>query len=413
MSSNVSKDQLVHSWEFPWQEMEVLIGGKSSIDLPEMRVRDWDDATNFISHYGYDPDDKNDRKLIHAVIIEGMNFIERHLLKDYKPIVPPQQIIETDDVRHLLLWAGSNESKDRALKAWSCALLRVLHTIAHIEGVHKRAGFFAAKDQISQRFHVHIHRDKDHRLWLGDSVDRVELDRVEWKDRKTRESVILKLLHKRANVAESIYDLLGVRIVTKRLSDVLQVAKYLRQFYMITFPNCNPSRARNTLLDVDAFRGHVDVLRDMLINDRIDPNDFEEMVEKVVKSSSGVPVDANNVNPHTATSYRAVQLTCRQLIRTENPNTGWLHKITEYLSNSTIASHQKDELQRVVKFITSWPGTCSSTELAVFYPFEVQIMDADAYRVNQSGDASHDRYKKSQVRAARRRVLSEVLKLKN
>ena len=47
-----------------------------------------------------------------------------------------------------------------------------------------------------------------------------------------------------------------------------------------------------------------------------------------------------------------------------------------------------------------------------FFPFELQITDLEGFREAKFGDASHVHYKKSQFRAARRRVLSGVLKLK-
>ena len=44
-----------------------------------------------------------------------------------------------------------------------------------------------------------------------------------------------------------------------------------------------------------------------------------------------------------------------------------------------------------------------------FLPFRNQIMDKDSYQQNKLGSASHDKYKQSQVRYARRRVMGKVL----
>ena len=47
-----------------------------------------------------------------------------------------------------------------------------------------------------------------------------------------------------------------------------------------------------------------------------------------------------------------------------------------------------------------------------FFPFELHVLDAESYDQNTLGDANHNLYKRSQLRAARRRVLAQVLSLK-
>ena len=56
-------------------------------------------------------------------------------------------------------------------------------------------------------------------------------------------------------------------------------------------------------------------------------------------------------------------------------------------------------------------GKLSGEDEFAFFPFEVQVMDLKAWETNSTGKASHGKYKKSQVRAARRRVLNEILPL--
>lgn len=396
----------ISKWDFPWQEMDVLIGGKSAIDLPQMSVADWSEATAFVLNYGYDADDPADQRTIQAVLIEAMNFIEQHLLGNDRIKLPiPKKLTKCEDIRNVILWASGQRNASKHLRLWSCAVLRVVHTIAHIEGVHRRVAVDIARQQIMSRFEAHLWRDENDRLWLGNSVSRVELESIEWKYEKSRTSMILKLLHKKANVAETIFDLLGARIVTKRLCDVVMVVKYLRQFYMITYANCNPGRARNNLIDMETFRLNTEMLMKMLQENRIRPEEFDELIEEMTVPSQN---NGSSVNPHTQSTYKAVQLTCRQLIRSENPIFGWMNKLERWHSD-----HGDDSTAALLDYIRGWPGVSANLNLAVFFPFEVQVMDVQTYRANQYGDAAHDRYRQSQLRAARRRVLGNILRQKD
>lgn len=402
------REDLERAWNLPWLEMEVLIGGKSSIDLPRMRVKDWQEATAFICNYGFDPSDDKDRRFMHGVFIEAVNFIERFLLPaDAQVLTVPDQIVQCVDLRHILLWASGVNEPTELLRSWSCAILRVLHTIAHIEGTQRRIGVRLASEQIRERFLPYIRVAPDGRLYLGDAKNFIELERIEWKIGKSRESTILKLLHKRANVAETIYDMMGVRIVTKRICDVMMVIKFLRKFHMITFANCVPGRTRNNLIDVESFKQSARKLRKLLKNGRVEPEQFLSLLDQ-----ASVPPESvdDPSNPHSGLNYRSIQLTCRQFIRASNPNLLWIDRLEAYVADLEQQGDAK-QTQKILDSIKSWPGVAQNRDVAVFFPFEVQVMDRAAFYASQVGEAAHDRYKNSQVRAARRRVLSEVIAL--
>lgn len=403
----INTDDLLKAWSFNWGIMDVLIGGKSSIDLQEIRVRSWQDATEFLRYYGYDPDVPADAQKIHMVICEAWNFIEQYLMpfEWSRGKQPPSHLLYTHDARDIILAASDMRPEVATTQAWACAVLRVMHTIAHIDGVTKYADIEAARTQVMNRFLKFVFRDQDGKLRFGDRQTSVVLDRIEWKLRKSRESIILKLLHKKANVAETIYDLLGIRIITKKLADVMVVVKFLRDFHIVTFPNCNPSRARNSLIDVESFKHNVDMLREMLEDGRIKPQEFTNILQGLTKPLAAVN---SAVNPHTAKGYRAVQLTCRQLIRYPNPAMRWQEKLRRYLQEKNISVQAQHICAEILQLAATEP---QEEQLEGFFPFELQVMDEVSAAQNAMGEASHDRYKQSQVKAARRRVLNRVLSL--
>jgi uncharacterized protein (TIGR04562 family) len=399
-----NRDVTTDLWNFTWPIMEVFIAGKSSIDLQSLSVRNNTDARDFLRSYGYDPENPRDFRFMHGVFIEALSFIEKHLMpvEWLQGLRPPEEIVNCEDPRQILLWASSAAPAEKLLQVWSCAILRVMHTIAHLEGVHRLVDIESAREQIMGRIQSFLRRDDEGRLWFGEGNSCIQVQKVEWKEQKTRESIILKLLHKRANVAETIYDFLGVRIVTRRLADVMLVVKFLRQFHMVTYANCIPSRSRNSLIDLDGFRVEIESLRDQLLTGTLDNEGFEA---KVSALNTRAVVEGPGSNPHSSSGYRSIQLTCRQLIRFRNPAWNWIDK----LLSADVAESDKDALRRVHHIIQAWPGVRREMEYQSFFPFELQVLDNEAYSKIEGGDASHHRYKWSQIKAARRRVLHRIL----
>lgn len=393
-------------WSFSWPHMDVLIGGNSSIDLPFLAISSKTEAEKFITTYGFDVSLPQDRRLLEAMKIEALAFIERFLMpKEWqKGNVPPLEILGCCDATDLLMFASDQAPAHAKRRAWACAVLRVMHTIAHLEGIQRRADIDVAKDQIMARFQKHIIRDVDGSLWFGQADDRVMLDRVDWKHEKTRDSILLKLLHKPGNVAETIYDLIGVRIIPRRLCDVMLVIKFLEDFHMISFPNCVPSRARNRLVNLDTFRKKVAGLRLKVLEGKMSDKEFSHAIEKMAWKAP----KSTKANPHSGSQYRSVQLTARQLIRNKNPDVGWLEKLEELVKDGSRID--QSTLQRVVHFINGWQGVQEMKQTAAFFPFEIQVMDSASFKKSGRGNARHDRYKDSQIQAARERVLRGVLR---
>jgi uncharacterized protein (TIGR04562 family) len=120
------KKKLLDEWTFSWPIMNVLIGGRSSIDLPEIQISGFEEATAFIKSYGYDPEKIHDARLMHAAICESLSFIERWLMpKEWKNgLQPPDEVLMCHDPRNLLLWACDRSSAAIQRRLWSCAILR-------------------------------------------------------------------------------------------------------------------------------------------------------------------------------------------------------------------------------------------------------------------------------------------------
>ena len=113
-------------------------------------------------------------------------------------------------------------------------------------------------------------------------------------------------------------------------------------------------------------------------------------------------------NPHTAHNYRSLQLTCRYLVNMPNPAMSWARKLSE-ITSETFEPGKVAVVNELRNWLQQWHTLIDEQDVRVFVPFEIQIMDQQAYSENKAGDAAHDRYKSSQIRTARRRVLTEIL----
>ena len=408
------KTKLVERWSFRWETMDVLLGGRSPIDLHHLEIESEHQAKEFLKGYGYDPDVAEQRRFIYIVFVESMVFLERTLMpKEWQGGVrPPREIIECTEPYQLLIWASDRKPNHKARRLWSCSILRLMHTIAHIDGIHRPASIDVARKQIMERFEEAIYRTGDGKMWFGSAGNAVELERVDLKLKKSRESVILKLLHKPANVAETIYDLIGIRFVTKTYAEVMMVIKLLRQMNLISFPNANPQRARNSLVDLASFRKQVDILDKMLEKGVMTPEEFVLQINKL--DPDGPTPKAKVVNPHSGAGFRSVQLTCRQLIRYNDPLSEWTIRVNRYLEEN--GEKLSEDHRRIISNFTKmsldqYRVVGEDQEVKVFFPFEIQIFDAStANLISESEASSHEAYKLSQLKAARKRVLSDVMK---
>jgi uncharacterized protein (TIGR04562 family) len=294
----------------------------------------------------------------------------------------------------------TDEKKEEAI--WAGIILKVMHTILHTDKDLRYGYFSTIQTQIFDRFYRYLHRDDNDNLFLisEDKQTKIPLVEFETKSKKTRESTIIKLLHKKGNVAEELFDRIGIRLVTKSKVDVLKVINFLVQHYLIIANNIKPSRSQNSLFNMDKLQ---DAYKSKL-SSLGDESDFAEELEEVASKCVVETSDpANNV--HTSHDYRAIHFTCRQLIKYKSPfvkNFSEIKDLAKEAGDSELA-------EKILALDTS----SVAQDVRFFYPYEVQITDLNSHNENTDGEASHTEYKKSQLLSAMKRLFHPLIKLKN
>lgn len=382
-----------------WGVLEVMIADHSPIDLSRLSITDRRDAYLFIRNYGFDLNHPDDAAEVERIQAEAMELIQKLFLDtlelDFKPLKMPPSIQQADII-DLLLLASSNPRA--VLQKWACAMLRVMHTLAHVSTDLSASFFPDIQDQILRPYYEHIFREEG-QLWLGKGQDRLPLVEFEVKAGKERSSAVLKLLHKRENVAADIFDRIGVRFVTRDRLDAILVLRYLREKHLVPFPNVKPSRSVNTLIHIDKLRRTFRELYAQYKDQKLEDHEFEQILRHSAQFrdtlSSRQIHTLFNRNPFTSRQYRAMQFTVRQLVKLRNPLYPFKDQIDASAISDIFLQRQFEDTKPYYRF---------------FFPYEIQIVDLDTHRNNMSGQARHDIYKHRQLVVARKRVLGALLK---
>ena len=104
----------------------------------------------------------------------------------------------------------------------------------------------------------------------------------------------------------------------------------------------------------------------------------------------------------TSKSYSAIHFTCRQLIKYRSPFYRQFLDLKQFAKTT-------DKESEITKKLLSIDTSSIARDIRFFYPYEVQIVDMEAHRINSEGDASHGEYKKAQINAAMNRLFGSLL----
>jgi uncharacterized protein (TIGR04562 family) len=402
MAPQAKKPYFKQKWKIGESVLDVLIGGVSFLDTKDGfkgNFTDNDSAEKFLQGYGYDIIDPIELAELQGNMQEAIRFIKRYFLKPENPeglaLEVPKKLNDILDVRELLMLASSDDNIEN--RNWACAILRVVHTINHVDRDIRTHYFGEIQKQIFDRFYRHLHRDEGGQLYLGRSAEdplRVDLVEFEVKPKKARDSTLMKLLHKPESVAEELFDRVGLRFITKSRVDSIRVIHFLEQTHSIVAANIKPSRSRNTLIDTKAFR---EVLKQDLEEEAL-----EERLDEVPYPEGKAQDAKAGINQFTSQHYRAIQFTCRQLIKIRNSLADEIRELKHASKGieispafqAVIDKMDPRQVQRVIRF---------------FYPFEIQVMDELSFIENEKGRSAHREYKSAQQKAALLRVMGSLV----
>jgi uncharacterized protein (TIGR04562 family) len=270
-----------------------------------------------------------------------------------------------------------------------------MHIISHLDNDVRLENFQYARSQIFERFDDYIQPITPRRWKFGKGSTYVPLVRYMKKERKDRNSTLIKLLSKPHASVEDIYDRIGFRFVTETRLDAFRLVQLLFDLGVVSAPNVHPGRSVNSLLPVDFIEQMIHSTQDHLKSGRLSQRNalrrLQRLEEVSFDPSSGVR------NPFSSYWYRAIQFTCRQIITAPDPTFKFWTDVKKDLAKVRGLSNALKSVPIMLR-----------ERRTFYYPFEVQIMDKPSYIESIGGRSRHREYKARQRAQARARVLRDL-----
>lgn len=393
---------MLESLRLDWSYLKIAVDRLSSIDLPRLYLRSKQEAKSFLFSYGYNWDDPIVREELWRIYFQSIAFIREKLLdEEQKEAIPDyylQRNSSTEVIRLLLDASGHSESGaiDPGRAKWACAILRVMHVISHLDNDVKLENFNFAREQIFERFDRVVKRIEPRRWSVGQGERQVIVRRYLKKLRKDRNSILIKLLAKPYVMAEDIYDRLGVRFVVENRLDALRLLQALWDEGAISPVNINASRGVNSLMRLSAVEELIEEKKDALEQGKISLEQLRKDLKRI-ESDDLAPADPGR-NPYSSPWYKALQITCRQLIVAPDPAYRFFQDFKQKIDSDPEAAQI---LQKIPISLRE--------QRTFYYPFEIQILDIGSYLDSIGGRSRHKDYKARQRLTARHRVLRDLV----
>lgn len=398
-------------YSFNWETFDVVCSGKSSLDATNYltELSEKRHVAEFLSGYGFNISDPVENAELFGIFQESIQFIKRYFLIEGTPegldLKIPHYLYSITNISELFLAAtgNTNQKLSNEETLWAGVILKVMHTILHTDKDLRYRYYSTIQQQIFDRFYKFVHRDEENRLFLkGDMGMTVPLYDFQTKAKKTRDSIIIKLLHKTENVAEELFDRIGIRIITYNKLDALRVIKFLHKNYVIMVNNIKPSRSQNTLVDLPLLRRKLYGLYKETMREDYAEEIFYQKLNNLIENCTP---SSRGHNVHSSEDYRAIHFTGRQLIKYRNPFMASFNEVRKQAL--------KDKENPLSQALLHLDTSAISRDVRFFYPFEIQITDYESHLKNTQGEASHAEYKRAQLRSAMKRIFRPILELKN
>lgn len=318
--------------------VQLALAGGSVVEWARLNFRSHEDVNEFLRLWGCDlPNEPWSRERVRYVYNQAVEYLEEHLGLHFA-----NEVRRPRDVRDAFLRASMRDTFSRH-RIQYCAILKLVHVINHLE-MQELRGSVAVRDADLIELA---------NLKVLDAARRVRDEGLPvlafYGNRKTRPSVITKLLAKRESTAATVFDKLRFRIVTEKREDVVRVIAWLFR-NLVPFPAVIPGESHNNLLSANEVHALCD----------------PDGVEATVLGTDG--------NEHTGAGFRAVNFIVGLPVRI-------------YDAPGVHPPPTRALLGEVVSVLT-----------------EFQVVDRETDHSNEAGESRHDLYKLRQMQRVYERL---------
>ena len=344
---DLSLQQALLSQRLDVRDLEIvrlILEGNSVIDWNRVRFTSRGDVDRFLDLHLIDLDDPEDLRRIRFVHAEAVNYLQEHLGLHF-----PEDIKNPEDIRDLFVMA-SETGRFRRRQIQACVILKLMHVINHLEAAELRFQTPLSEADLLDLAERRIVAAADKLREQGFPIVSF------YGSRKTRNSIITKLLAKKDTIAATIFDKLRFRVVTREVDQVLPAVSWLKD-HLFPFNYVIPGQSHNNLVSLKAL---------------LETPDYSALQKELAPfQDTMVPED----NPFSGASYRMINFIVDFPVR------------VDHLVNVRYGSL----LGRTV-----------------FVLVEFQVLDEATAKANDEGENAHELYKERQNKIVASRLRKGV-----
>lgn len=341
------------------EAVRLILRGNSIIDWNRASFASIEDVDRFLGLHLLDMSDPEDQRRLRFVHGEAVNYLEEHLGLHF-----PEDMKDPADVRELFLIA-SQAGGFRRRQIQACVVLKLMHVINHMEAAELRFQMPLSEAEILDLAERRIVQTADRMRAEGFPLVAF------YGSRKTRNSVITKLIAKKENTAATIFDKLRFRIVTEERSDILPAIAWLTR-NLFPFNYVIPGQSHNNLLHLGQA---IDELKLDHIAELLQGTGLEELEHERFNPEE---------NPFSGDSYKMINFIVDFPVRVDHLGHG-------HFSHGGHAD--------------MGPGRYGALlGRTVFVLVEFQVIDRNTARANEEGENAHRLYKQRQRAIVEKRL---------
>ena len=215
--------------------LRLILLGESVIDWRRLHFRTADEVDRFLRLELFDPDDARDEARLRTILAQAIEYLRSAY--GYRVAAP---VAEPSDLKQLFLLASGVAEPSRYRRI-ACVVLKCMHVIHHLEARELLFRTPLRESDLADRVDRRVMEAA--RQMMDEGVPVVEFQ----GNRKSRSSLVTKLLVKRESVAAQVFDRVRYRVVTREPGDVAPV---LRHLFEVLFPfnYVVPGQSENLLM---------------------------------------------------------------------------------------------------------------------------------------------------------------------
>ncbi len=215
--------------------LRLILAGGSVIDWRRLHFRDAAEVDRFLHLHLLDLGDPRDEARVRAILAQAVEYLRSTY--GYRVAAT---VAAPEDLRTLFLLASGVAEPSRYRRI-ACVVLKVMHVVHHVEARELLFRTPMREADLADRVERRV-------LAVARSLSASGLPVVEFQgNRKSRASLVTKLLVKKESVAAQVFDRVRYRILTRTADDVAPVLRHLSE-ELFPFNYVVPGQSENTLV---------------------------------------------------------------------------------------------------------------------------------------------------------------------